>query len=151
HLGGKPVPGVDYNDDQKLRYWIRDNVIDIDLAGSVMPPPEAVAAGKVRPLSGEDRRTLVRWIDLGCPIDLDPDYDPTNPESRISGWMGDAQRPPLPLPRPAAGPNPPVTRILVGMADAYSGLDRTSFHVTADFPVDGVPAGTDLAPKFKVK
>ena len=45
-----------------------------------MPPPEAVAgtyAGpngkkiKVAPLSDEDRLTLVRWIDLGCPIDLD--------------------------------------------------------------------------------
>ena len=36
-----------------------------------MPPPDAVKAGKVAPLTDEDRRTLVRWIDLGCPIDLD--------------------------------------------------------------------------------
>ena len=52
-----------------------------------MPPPEAVAGTyvgpdgkkiKVAPLTDEDRRTLVRWIDLGCPIDLD--YDPANPE-----------------------------------------------------------------------
>src|SRR5262249_32808680 len=43
--------------------------------GSVMPPPEAVVGTyegldgqkiKVAPLSDEDRRTLVRWIDLGC-------------------------------------------------------------------------------------
>ena len=49
-----------------------------------MPPPEAVAGTyvgpdgkkiKVAPLTDEDRRTLVRWIDLGCPIDLD--FDPT--------------------------------------------------------------------------
>ena len=33
---------------------------------------------KVAPLSDEDRLTLVRWIDLGCPIDLD--YDPAQPE-----------------------------------------------------------------------
>ena len=33
---------------------------------------------KVAPLTDEDRRTLVRWIDLGCPIDLD--YDPKQPE-----------------------------------------------------------------------
>ena len=32
---------------------------------------------KVAPLSDEDRRTIVRWIDLGCPIDLD--YDPAHP------------------------------------------------------------------------
>ena len=51
-----------------------------------MPPPDAVAGTyvgpdgkkiKVAPLSDEDKRTLVRWIDLGCPIDLD--YDAKNP------------------------------------------------------------------------
>ena len=30
-------------------------------------------AGKVQPLTDEDRRTICRWIDLGCPIDLDYD------------------------------------------------------------------------------
>ena len=56
--------------------------------GSIMPPPEAVAGTyvgpdgkkiKVAPLTDEDRRTLVRWIDLGCPIDLD--YDPAKPQA----------------------------------------------------------------------
>ena len=37
------------------------------------------------------------------------------------------------------------------MADYYTGLDPASFQVTADFPVDGVPAGQDLAKKFKAK
>jgi len=64
HLRGKPVPNVDYKDEQKLRYWIRDNVVDVDYQGSAMPPPEAVKSGKVKPLSDEDRLTLVRWIDL---------------------------------------------------------------------------------------
>ena len=41
---------------------------------------------KVAPLTDEDRRTLVRWIDLGCPIDTD--YDPKSPEKRGFGWMG---------------------------------------------------------------
>ena len=47
---------------------------DLDFTGNQMPPPDAVEAGKVKQLSDVDRRTLVRWIDLGCPIDLD--FDP---------------------------------------------------------------------------
>src|SRR5262249_23977697 len=38
---------------------------DLDYTGSPMPPPDAVKAGKVKPLTDEDRRTLVRWIGLG--------------------------------------------------------------------------------------
>jgi hypothetical protein len=149
---------LDYNDEQKLRYYLRDNVIDIDYTGSAMPPPEAIAGTyrspdgrmiKVAPLMDEDRRTLVRWIDLGCPIDLDPNYKPADPRSRSYGWMGDDQRPTLTLTYPSAGPNPPLTRLLVGMADAYTGLDLDSFRVVADFPVDGMAAGQNLAGKFK--
>jgi hypothetical protein len=122
-----------------------------------MPPAEAVAGTyvgpggqkiKVAPLSDEDRRTLVRWIDLGCPIDLD--YDPAHPE-RPTGWMRDDNRPTLTLTYPRAGANPELTRILVGMHDYGSGLDPDSFEVTADFPVDGVPAGQNLASRFKPK
>jgi hypothetical protein len=70
--------------------------------GSVMPPPEAVKDGKVKPLTDEDRRTLLRWIDLGCPIDLD--YDPKNPGDcvgiasvgALSGFGGRQRRPSRP-------------------------------------------------------
>jgi hypothetical protein len=132
------------------------NRADLDYTGSQMPPPAAVAGTyeaadgrkiKVAPLSDEDRRTLVRWIDLGCPIDLD--YDPENPERRGYGWMCDDNRPVLTLTYPRAGANPPLTRLLLGMYDYYSGLDADSFAVVADFDVDGVPAGRDLAAKFK--
>jgi hypothetical protein len=37
------------------------------------------------------------------------------------------------------------------MCDAYTGLDMDSFRVVADFPVNGVPAGKDLAAQFKPK
>jgi hypothetical protein len=148
HLGGKPVPNVDYNDDQKLRYWIRDHVIDIDYLGSAMPPPEAVKEGKVEALTDEDRRTIARWIDLGCPIDLDPGYDPKKPGSKSLGWMGDDQRPTLAVTWPRAGVNPPLTRLLVGMHDAYSGLDMDSFEVIADFEINGIKPGEDLASSF---
>jgi hypothetical protein len=124
--------------------------------GSIMPPPEAVAGTydgpdgkkiKVAALTDEDRRTLVRWIDLGCPIDLD--FDPMHPERAGKGWMIDDQRPTLTLTYPRAGANAPVSRILVGMHDYYSGVDLDSFSVVADFPLDGLPAGKNLAKKFR--
>jgi hypothetical protein len=122
---------------------------DVGYTGSIMPPPEAVKAGKVKPLTDEDRLTLVRWIDLGCPIDLD--YDAAKPQERGYGWMLDDTRPTLTLTYPRAGINPPLTRIVVGMYDYYTGLDRDSFQVAADFALDGVAAGQNLAPKFKSK
>ena len=149
HIGGKQVKGVDYNDAQKLRYWIRDNVVDIDYEGSIMPPPDAVKAGKVAPLSDEDRRMIIRWIDLGCPIDLD-----TKAQGRPSlgyGWHGDDQRPTLTLTYPEPGKNAKLGRILVGMHETYSGLDMKTFEVVADFPIGGVPAGQNLASKFQLK
>jgi hypothetical protein len=122
---------------------------DLDCTGSPMPPPEAVKAGKVNPLGDEDRRTLARWIDLGCPIDLD--FDPKHPEARGYGWMLDDNRPVVALTWPRAGKNAELTRLLGGMHDYGSGLDLKTFAVTADFPIDGVPAGQDLAGRFKPK
>jgi hypothetical protein len=131
---------------------------DVGYTGGIMPPPEAVAGTyigpdgqkiKVAALSAEDKLTLVRWIDLGCPIDLD--YDAANPKERGYGWMLDDTRPTLTLTYPKAGVNPPLTRILVGMHDYYTGLDMDSFQVVADFALDGVAAGQNLAPKFKAK
>jgi hypothetical protein len=123
-----------------------------------MPPPAAVAGTyaapggrtvKVAPLGDEDRRTLVRWIDLGCPIDLD--YHADHPEHRGQGWMCDDNRPVLTLTDPRPGANAELSRILVGMHDYYSGLDLGSFQVVADFPVGGAAPGTDLSPRFKQK
>ncbi|HKB40084.1 MAG TPA: hypothetical protein VKD72_26850, partial [Gemmataceae bacterium] len=138
-LPEKPAPGQEALHKQVLAAG--------DFTGSVMPPPEAVKAGKVKPLTDEDRRTLVRWIDLGCPIDLD--FDPKDPATRGLGWMCDDNRPVLTLTYPKAGDNTKLSRILVGMHDYYSGLDADSFAVTADFTVEGVPAGENLAKKFR--
>lgn len=158
HLGGKPVKGVDYTDEQKLRYWIRDNAIDIDYQGSIMPPPEAVAGTymgldgkrvKVSPLTDEDRRTILRWIDLGCPIDLDPSWNPRDPNSRSFGWHGDDQRPTLTVTYPEPGRNAALDRLAIGMHDTYSGLDLKTLEIVADFPIAGVPAGQNLASKFQ--
>lgn len=128
----------------------------IAFTGGTMPPPEAVAGTytgpdgrkiKVAPLTDEDRLTLVRWIDLGCPIDLD--YNAAQPDARGFGWMLDDNRPTLTLTYPRAGANPALTRILVGMHDYYTGLDMTSFQVVADFAVNGKAAGENLAATFK--
>ena len=148
---GKPVADTPQNRER----------VQLAYTGGIMPPPDAVAGTyvapdgrkiKVAPLTAEDKLTLVRWIDLGCPIDVDPRYDPRDPAKLASyGWMGDDQRPTLALTVPAAGENQAVSRILVGMADAYSGLDVASFTVTADFPIDGVKPGENLAARFKAK
>jgi hypothetical protein len=91
----------------------------------------------------------VRWIDLGCPVDKT--FDPKNPQDRGSGWMFDDQRPTLTLTYPRTGANAELTRILVGMHDYDTGLDMDSFQVVADFALEGVAAGQNLASKFKAK
>jgi len=113
-----------------------------------MPPPEAVKKGKVEPLCDEDRRMIVRWIDLGCPIDLDPKYDPASPE-KSNGYLADDQRPTLTLTHPTLGENAKLSRVLIGMHDYESGLDIESLNVTADFAVDGIAAGENLAGRFE--
>ena len=122
-----------------------------------MPPPEAVAGTykgpdgkpiKVEPLTDEDRRTLVRWVDLGCPVDAD--FDPERPNDVGQGVLRDEGRPTLTLAEPRRGSTPaPLSRILVGMHDYYTGLDMETFSVTADFAIDGVEPGRNLASKFR--
>jgi len=129
---------------------------EIAYTGGPMPPPEAVAGSyvgpdgktvKVPPLSDEDRRTLVRWVDLGCPIDLD--FDPKNAREAGYGWTLDDGRPTLTLSTPRPGANAELTRIVVGMYDYGTGIDPASFTVKADFPVDGAEPGNELAGRFK--
>jgi hypothetical protein len=122
---------------------------DLDYLPPQMPPPDAVKAGKVAALTDEDRRTIVRWIDLGCPIDLD--YNAAQPDRRGLGWMLDDNRPTLTVTYPQPGANAQVSRILVGMHDYYTGLDLDSFRVVADFEVNGVKAGQNLAAIFRPK
>jgi Hydrazine synthase alpha subunit middle domain len=142
---GKPLPPTPAN----------RNRADLDYTGSIMPPPAAVAgtyAGadgrmiRVAPLSDEDRFTLVRWIDLGCPLDLD--YDAGKPGRRGWGWMADDNRPTLALTWPQPGHNERLTQIVLGMHDYDSGLDARSLEVRASFPVQGRKPGDNLAALF---
>jgi hypothetical protein len=122
---------------------------DLDYLGAQMPPPDAVKSGKVKALSDEDKRTILRWIDLGCPIDLD--HDAKQPGRRGHGWMLDDNRPTLSLTEPRVGAQAKVSRILIGMHDYDTGLDLKTFSVTADFPLAGMKAGENLASKFQPK
>jgi hypothetical protein len=150
----EPEPGAGYfafkgervpTDKNRARY-------DLDYLGMQMPPPDAVAGKyktadgrmiKVAPLTEEDRFTIVRWIDLGCPIDLD--YDAKNPGARNFGWMLDDNRPTLTVTMPRAGANASFDRILIGMHDYYTGIDSGSFTVTGSFPVNGMAPGENFA------
>jgi hypothetical protein len=151
HRGQRIDPG----DEKRFKEMLK--LSDVDYRGGIMPPPEAVAGTwkgpdgkpiKVEPLTDEDRRTLVRWIDLGCPVDLD--FDPKRPSAVGQGLLRDEGQPTLTLAEPRRGSNPvPLTRILVGMHDYDTGLDMDSFTVVADFPIDGVAPGENLASKFQ--
>jgi hypothetical protein len=121
------------------------NRSDLDYRGSAMPPEKAVAAGKVAPLSDEDRRTLTRWIDLGCPIDLD--YDAGNPDRTGYGWMLDDKRPTLAVTHPKPGAKT-IDRILLSAFDYGSRLDESTLSITANIPLGGIPAGKNLASHF---
>lgn len=113
-----------------------------------MRPPDAVQEGKVEPLSDEDRLTLVRWIDLGCPIDL---TSATEPEKPTAGWALDDQRPTLTVTYPTPVKNEKFDRILIGAHDYGSGLDMATLEVTADFAINGAEPGVNLAGKFRAK
>jgi hypothetical protein len=146
-----PSPPLDYEDEKNVLDWChhgKRRMYDVDFNGHTMPPAEAVAGKatgpdgrpiKVAPLSDEDKLTLARWIDIGCPIDRDS----------ARGWLLDEGRPTLTLTYPQPGANARLDRILIGMHDYGTGLDLATFQVTADFAVDGVKAGENLAPKFQ--
>jgi hypothetical protein len=144
---GQPVPDSPRNRE----------IAHVGYVGGRMPPPEAVAGTYVGPdgrkiqvpdLSDEERLTFVRWIDLGCPIDLG---NKGNAPDAVAGWLLDEQRPTLALTYPRAGVNASIDRILIGMHDIESGLEMASFRVEADFSIDGMAAGTNLAKRFRQK
>jgi hypothetical protein len=150
-------PPLDYENEKNVLEWChqgKNKERDVDYTGSSMPPPEAVSgthktadgkAVKVPPLSSDEKLTLARWIDIGCPIDAE-----YTPGERGRGWLLDEGRPTLTLAVPEPGGTvTPLSRILLGMHDYGSGLDTESLSVVADFEIDGIPPGENLASKFK--
>lgn len=87
------------------------------------------------------RRLIATWIDTGGTIDLGKGGKPSG--------IRDDTRPTLVVTWPAPGTQGPVTRVLLGMHDYGSDLDMATFSVTADVAIDGIPAGTNLASRFR--
>ncbi len=133
---------------------IDPNLVDLDYSGSIMPPP----GSGVPPLSAEQKLTLARWVDLGCPIDgvgaqdapdaaeAGPGGDTAPPAPHPYGWYLDEVRPTLTVSAPRAGASEEVLRtIRIGFTDAYSGIQADSLSVRLDQPLMGRPPGAELA------
>jgi hypothetical protein len=162
---GKPVDSERYR-----AAW------DLDFTGERMPPPQAVKEGKAAALTDDDRRTILRWIDLGCPIDLSPQIQAEKASAQSNGkqvatlhvdrdqegdalvaagkspsygYLLDDQRPVLAVTEPRAGENEMLERLLIGLHDYDTGIVMSSFAVTANFAIDDLPAGENLAKRFK--
>jgi len=112
------------------------NAADLDFTGTIMPPP----GSGVPALSEDEKMTIARWIDLGAPIN--GGSNGTSPW----GWFLDEVRPTLTVSVPRAGDNAsPLKRVVLGVADANTGLEPGSLSLVADVPLAGRAAGQDLA------
>src|SRR6185503_5024015 len=108
------------------------NEADLDYTGTIMPP----AGSGVPPLSIDEKMTFARWIDLGCPINSGDDG------ATPWGWFLDEIRPTVAISSPDPGRNDgPLSQILVGVGDGYTGLNLASFAVRANFTVNGHAPG----------
>ncbi|MBO1322336.1 HzsA-related protein [Acanthopleuribacter pedis] len=125
------------------------NHADLDFTGTIMPPPNArhpITNEPIPALSEDEKMMFATWIDLGCPANAPPG---TEGNRTNLGWFLDDLRPTLTVSQPRAGAQfEPLTQIRFGAFDYYSGLADGGFTVTADFAVNGIPAGTDLADQF---
>ncbi|HYD50928.1 MAG TPA: hypothetical protein VEB21_21405, partial [Terriglobales bacterium] len=111
------------------------NAADLDYTGTIMPPP----GSGLPPLSSEEKLRFARWIDLGCPINLgDAGATPY-------GWFLDEVRPTLTVSAPRAEAMQSLSEIVVGIADAHSGIDPASLSIRANFAIAGRGAGAELA------
>jgi hypothetical protein len=120
---------------------VAPNTTDLDFTGTIMPPLDS----GYPPLSADEKMLFARWVDLGAPISQYPEGTPKQP-----GWFLDDLRPTLTVTTPYAGLNDAgLNEIRLGAFDYYSGLDRSSLSVQADFAINGRPAGSELASLFR--
>lgn len=112
------------------------NNADLDFTGTIMPPP----GSGVPALTEDEKMMFARWIDLGAPVDA------SDQNLAQFGWFNDEQKPTLSVSHPIAGGTAqPLKFIRLGAFDNYSGLDRNSMSVRANFIVNDKPPGTELA------
>jgi hypothetical protein len=112
------------------------NEADLDFTGSIMPPP----GSSIPPLNEDEKMTIARWIDLGCPINFGQESGHGD-----FGWFLDEVRPTLEVSAPRPGVlGAPLTEVRFGVADAYTGVDLSSLSVRVDFSVAGRAPGQEL-------
>jgi hypothetical protein len=92
--------------------------------------------GPAEGFSEDERMMVSRWVDLGCPIELQP-----------GGWHDDTQRPTLVI-SPSRGVHANVSTVVLGLHDINSGLNVGSLSVKANVALDGTRAGAELASRF---
>ncbi|MDO6558271.1 HzsA-related protein [Paraglaciecola chathamensis] len=119
------------------------NEADIDFLGTIMPPDNS----DISPLSENEKLTFIRWIDLGCPVDTSK-----GTKREGYGWFLDETKPTLNIAAPnAKNLKQPLTEIVIGIADYYSGIDIESLSITASFQIDNHAPDTQLSPFFTSK
>jgi hypothetical protein len=112
------------------------NDADLDFIPSTAHPAGGMAA-----LTADQKITLARWIDLGCPINAGE-----GTANASYGWFLDDVRPTLTVSAPRPGlSHTPLTVIRVGVADAYTGVQPGSLSITATISIAGRAPGTQLA------
>ncbi len=116
------------------------NDADLDYTGTIMPP---LASGAL-PLTDNEKMLFARWIDLGCQVDS------ADPQQKTMGVFADDVKPVLTVSSPRSGlVSAPLSQMRIGLYDNYSGLNRQSLSVTANFAVNGKVAGSELAGDFR--
>ncbi len=114
---------------------------DLDYTGEQMPPPSSGIA-----LSWEERMKIIRWIDIGSPIDISVINTNLGYKS-YAGFLEDDLRPTLSLlPSVAqAAKDRKLSRLVIGTYDLESGINPNSLIVTMNRAIGAFPAGTNLA------
>jgi hypothetical protein len=129
------VPG----DPATLPAGVNADTADIDYTGTIMPPPNS----EYPALSSDEKILFARWIDLGAPISHQDGV-----RAQI-GWFADDLRPTLDISLPRRGVNnEALHQIRFGAFDYYTGVDGTSISITANFEINGNPAGSELRDLF---
>jgi hypothetical protein len=110
----------------------RTGDLDYDPSTDTIHPHLATLRG----LTWDEKLTLVRWVDLGAPINLANSW----------GWFEDDLRPTLWVsPTLAQARSGPVNKVTVGAYDLESGLAANTLTVAFNIVIGGRPAGTNLA------
>ncbi len=111
------------------------NNADLDFVASTDHP-----AGGMDTLTMKQKMTFARWVDLGAPLDI------SQTRGTNLGWFVDDVKPTITISQPRQNLNfQTIDKIVVGLADANSGINISTLSIKADFIVNGQAANTELS------